>query len=704
MKRLKTILLFDSSKFIHLAIVAVLYLLTRTSYLALILLLIELFFLFKKSRNLLIYSLILMAILNLRLPIYNSIKEVDSGVIIAIDEDRLTISNNGKYYLYVNDSSNLKLGMEIVFEGKRIFSDQKNIMFGFDYQRFLKANNILGQYNIISIEVISQTKVIQMIPETLKKYFNENYDEDVSTYLKLFILGDKEGLDEDIVTGSRKIGISHLFAVSGMHLSLIVVAINAILKRFFMNIKTKNAILVFCLVTYNIITGFLLSIMRASLLSICLLRKSDNNFSNTDYLTFIMIGFLIYNPYFIFNIGFVLSFLISFSIILGGYIFRSKNKAVQVIKIGILANLVSLPIIMNLNGSFGILNIFYNVVFVYFVSALLLPMAFVILIIPLDDLYQIFIISFEELIEFSAMFNLYLKFHFSFVWVMFIYYLSLLGYLVFYRNEKRQYFAISCFFSVFLTWNYHFLVPSTFVRMIDVNQAEAIHIHHNTCDILIDTGKSDDYDSIIKYFQNNNISNLDYLVITHMHDDHYGEAIDIINSLEVKHLLVNQLFSDFDNFKQTVLRRGESFECNDLLLTNINESKSDNENNNSLVLYGKIGIDYWLFTGDIESEVEAELINNFSFEVDVLKVAHHGSVTSSSEVFLDAFNSKLALISVGANYYGHPSDKVLSSLEERNYRIFRTDEFGTITISYIPILNIRVIDCFYFEKRRAYYF
>ncbi len=704
MKRLKTILLFDSSKFIHLALVAVLYLLTRTSYLAIVLLLVELFFLFKKSRNLLIYSLILMAILNLRLPIYNSFQEVNSGVIIAIDEDRLTISNNGKYYLYVNDSSNLKLGMEIVFEGQRILSDQKNIMFGFDYQRFLKANNILGQYNVTSIEVINQKKVIQMIPDSLKKYFDDNYDEDVSTYLKLFILGDKEGLDEDIVTGSRKIGISHLFAVSGMHLSLIVVAINAILKRFFLKTKTKNVILVSCLLIYNIITGFLLSIMRASLLSICLLRKSDNNFSNTDYLTFIMIGFLMFNPYLIFNIGFVLSFLISFSIILGGDIFSSKEKNVQVMKIGILANLVSLPIIMNLNGSFGVLNIFYNVIFVYFVSVILLPMAFIILIIPLNELYEVFIIGFEDLIELSVRFNLYLKFHFSFTWLICIYYLSLLGYLVFFRIEKKKYFALGCFVSVFVTWNYHFFVPSTFVRMIDVNQAEAIHIHHNTCDILIDTGKSDDYDSLIKYFQNNNIDNIDYLVITHMHDDHYGEARDILNNLEVKHLLVNQVSSEFSDFKQTVLNRGDSFGCDNLLLTNINESKSENENNNSLVLYGKIGIDYWLFTGDIESEVEAEIISNYIFELDVLKVAHHGSDTSSSPAFLDALSSKLALISVGANYYGHPSEEVISNLKERNYRIFRTDEFGTITFNYIPILNIRIIDSFYFEKRRAYYF
>jgi competence protein ComEC len=704
MKRLKTILLFDSSKFIHLALVAVLFLLAKTSYLAVILLLIELFFLFKKSRNLLIYSLMLMAILNLRLPIYNTFQEIDSGVIIAIDEERVTISNRGKYYLYVNDISDLELGMEITFEGERIISDQKNIMFGFDYQRFLKANSILGQYNVTRIEKIDQKNVIQIIPEMIKKHFNENYEEDVSTYLKLFILGDKEGLDEDIVSGSRKIGISHLFAVSGMHLSLIVLAINAILKRFFLNIKTKNTILILCLVAYNIITGFSLSILRASLLSICLLKKSDNNFSSTDYLTFIMIGFLIYNPYFIYNIGFALSFLVSFAIILGGDIFSSKSKLIQIMQIGVLANMVSLPLLMNLNGSFGIFNIFYNVLFVYFVSVLLLPMAFIILIIPLNDLYQIFISVFEDLIELSVKVNVYLEFHFSFILIIFLYYIFLLGFLVFFHKSPRKYFALGCFISIILAWNYHSIIPSTFVRIIDVNQAEAIHIHHNSCDILIDTGKSDDYDSIIKYFQHNNIKNIDYLVITHLHDDHYGEAYDILNSLEVKNLLVNQLSPELTLFKQIVLRKSDYFGCDDIILTNINEFHSDNENNNSLVLYGRIGIDYWLFTGDIESEVEEEIISNYNFELDVLKVAHHGSDTSSSSVFLDAVNSDFAIISVGTNYYGHPSKSVLNSLEDRNYQIFRTDENGTITFNYIPILNIRIIDNFYFEKRRVYYY
>ena len=704
MKRLKTILLYDSSKFIHLVFSSVLFLLSKTSYIALGLLCVELIFLFKKSRNLLIYSLILMAILNLRLPIYNGTADISSGVVVDIDNNKVTVLNKGKHYLYLNESYDLRLGMEIRFQGERILSDQKNVIFGFDYQRFLKANSVLGQYSVKTYEVVEQGFVIQMIPERIKESFDSSYEASISTYLKLFILGDKEGLDEDIVKGSRNIGISHLFAVSGMHLSLIVMVIDKILKRLFLNIKVKNIIIVISLIVYNITTGFLISILRASLLSICLLKKGDNNFSRTDYLSFIMIAFLIYNPYFIFNIGFILSFLISFSIILGSKLFKDDSKIIQVGKIGVLANLVSLPIILDLNGSFGILNMVYNILFVYFVTIIMLPGAFMLLVIPLNNIYSSFINLFEDLIEISSKFNYYLEFFFSFPWLRYLYYLFLLGLLSYYQTKKMKLFALGLVLTVILVANYHTIVSSTFVRMIDVNQAEAIHIHHNSCDVLIDTGKSDDYDTIINYFRNNNIKDIDYLVITHMHDDHFGEALDIINNLKVRNLIVNKTSSEFGLFPQIELGRGDYFGCGDIFLENLNYYHSDNENNNSLVLYGKIGIDYWLFTGDIESEIEEEIINHYDFSIDVLKVAHHGSSTSSSTKFIDRFHIDNAVISVGYNLYGHPADSVLMRLKERNIKVLRTDEVGTVTFNYYTIINLRIIDTYHYEKRRAYYF
>ena len=703
MKRLKTILLFDSSKYIHVVFTQVLFLLSKTSYFAILFLIAELIFLFKKSRNLLIYSLMLMAILNLRLPIYNNARDIDIGTIIDIDDNRVTVENNGKYYLYFHQTHNLQLGMQITFEGERIKADQKNILYGFDYQRFLKANSILGQYNVTTYEVIDQRFVIQLIPAKIKESFNLIYESKISTYLQLFILGDKDNLDKDIVDNSRKIGISHLFAISGMHLSLIIMVLNKILKRFFLNMKTKNIVIGIVLFIYNIITGFLLSVLRASLLSLCLLKSSDNNFSRTDYLSFIMIVFLIYNPYYIFNVGFVLSFLISFSIILGKQIFHSSNNFIQVAKIGLLANLVSLPIIMNMNGSFGIMNILYNVLFVYFVTFILLPGAFLLLIIPLSNIYLLFVDLFEDLIRLTVDLNLYLEFYFSFVWLRYLYYLFFLCFVVFYKHKKKNYFVFGIVFTVFLFVNYYNIIPATFVRILDVNQAEAIHIHHNSCYILIDTGKNDDYDTVIKYFKNNNIKDIDYLVITHMHDDHYGEAIDIINNLKVKTLIVSKTSSEFGLFPQTELDRGGYFGCGDIYLENLNAYQINDENNSSLVLYGKIGIDYWLFTGDIEAKIEEEIVERYRLEVDVLKVAHHGSDTSTKQFFLEMLDSDYAVISVGENYYGHPSDSVLESLREKNIKVFRTDDLGSVTFNYYEIFNIRIIDSYYYDKRRSYY-
>ncbi|MFA7076749.1 MAG: ComEC/Rec2 family competence protein, partial [Candidatus Izemoplasmatales bacterium] len=497
MNRLKTILLWDSSKFVHLAIVSCLFALTKTSYIVIILLIIELIYLFKSSKNLLIYSFIIMALLLMSNLLFQKSTVVPKeGKIVAIEEKYMIIRNKGLHYLYTDNTKDYKLGMQIEFSGKEFSIETKNIPGNFDYQTYLKSKNVKSQLRVSNIKVIDSSFTFSIVPKYLIDNIDNKYSTKVGTYLKLFILG-IDGLNEDMLEKTRDIGISHLFAISGMHISLILGFVTMILNQFFIKKKTSQFIITIFLLVYNIITGFSISIIRASMLTICMFFNNGRNFTKLDYLSFIMIGFLIYNPYLIYNIAYVLSFLISFSIILGQELISHKNKLIQVLKVGLLANLISLPIVLNLNGTLGVMNIIYNVVFVEFVSFIFLPLSFIILIIPsiANTIYLGGINVFESMVEFSHKANFYIDFKFTCEIFSIIYWLILLGLFVNFKSNKKFKYIFSLCSLLVLVYSSNTLIPSTYVRVLDVNQADAIHIHHNKYNILIDTGCKDNYDS-----------------------------------------------------------------------------------------------------------------------------------------------------------------------------------------------------------------
>ena len=703
MKILKNLLLWDSSKFIFLAVVVVVFTLSKTSYVAIVLLLVVLVYLYRVSKNLLIYSFILMIVLFIRFETFIKDDLPTSGKVVSTEDDRMMIaSNGGYYYLYLDDASSFAIGMIVEFKGEKMVFDNQNIIGNFDYQTYLLSKNIKAQINVSEIKVLDKKFTLEMVPEVIENYIEDNYTGKSVDYLKLFILG-QDDLDSDIIEKSRDIGISHLFAISGMHLSLIIGFISFLLNKVYLTKKTNQRIITIFLVIYNVITGFAISILRASLLTISLFYK-NKDFTKTDYLSFIMIGFLIYNPYIIHNIGFVLSFIVSYSIILGRYLWSSKNKILQVLKIGILANLVSLPIILNLNGSFGAMNVFYNVFFVYFVSFIFLPISFILLASPhLSVFYEGVINFFEEAINFTHLANYYLEFSIGNEIFKTLYWVLLIGIFVFYHQNNRRYFLVGLLIVLFASVYGNYFIPLTYVRILDVNQAESIHLHNNLCDILIDTGNPDDYDNVINYLKKENIKELDFLVITHFHDDHEGEALDILNQIAVKNLVVNQYNQTYAKYPQIILKEQDKISCGDINLVNLNGYNEENENNNSLVLYGKIGIDYWLFSADIEKVVEERLIQDYNLDIDVLKVAHHGSETSTSKEFLEKFEIAFGLISVGPNSYKHPNQEVIERLTEQNIEIFRTDTEGTITFYYLPYLQVRIIETTIFNERAKYY-
>ncbi len=239
-------------------------------------------------------------------------------------------------------------------------------------------------------------------------------------------------------------------------------------------------------------------------------------------------------------------------------------------------------------------------------------------------------------------------------------------------------------------------IDSDFIEVIDVGQGESILISSKGATALIDTGLYSEYHSVTDTLSKYNISKIDVLLISHLHDDHAGalgvlsEIYTISNlilpevSIESESLGVAELAIDRvveDGGEIYTAKQGMNFDIGNFELTVLASfDKMSDENNRSVITMAEIDGKKFLFTGDMERKAEEALLKeDLNLKCDVLKVAHHGSSTSSSAEFLDACNPKMAVISAGKdNIYGHPHNEVLALFETRGYEVLRTDLMGNI--------------------------
>lgn len=218
-----------------------------------------------------------------------------------------------------------------------------------------------------------------------------------------------------------------------------------------------------------------------------------------------------------------------------------------------------------------------------------------------------------------------------------------------------------------------------------VGQADSTFVKLNNSTMLIDAGNNEDGKMIVNFLNQNNISKIDYLVATHADEDHIGGIDDILNSVKVNQLLIPTVGSSGSDYKNAIEAaknnnveiknpvRGDKFNLDsaNIEIMSALEGQDVSDNDSSIVMQMNYNTTKYLFMGDAEKEVE----NSRQWqEVDVLKVGHHGSNSSSSEKFLEQINPKYSIIEVGKNNsYNLPSSKALTRLKNINTKILRTD-------------------------------
>ena len=233
------------------------------------------------------------------------------------------------------------------------------------------------------------------------------------------------------------------------------------------------------------------------------------------------------------------------------------------------------------------------------------------------------------------------------------------------------------------------------VHIIDVGQADSILITTpSNKNMLIDGGDEDSAKIIKSYLKNKKVKNLDVVVATHPDSDHIGSLDYIIDNFDVEKIYMPKQSTDSEcyinliescnkkNLKVNYLSKDDSFNLDyytEIYVLSPNYI-TDNNNSNSIVLNISYKNNNFLFTGDCEESNEMDMINSYDLEdIDFLKVAHHGSSTSTSLAFLEETTPDIAVISCGyKNSYGHPHRSTLDNLESVNSKVFRTDVNGSM--------------------------
>lgn len=664
---------------------------------------------------------------------YNASEQKIEGIInyLKIDGNKLNIELNAKEKIlisyYIKDEkeledikNNYQLGDKLVVTGNLTIPSKNTVFNLFNYRLYLKSKKIYWVYRATSIKKIDNNvsidyKLKNIVISRINKIPSANY-------LHAFILGDTSLIDENVKASYQVNGISHLFAISGMHVALFSAIILYLLKKISKNTIINYFIVILFLVIYAFLAGFSPSILRTILLFILLFinRQLDLKIKTVYLLIFICTFLLIYNPFYIYNLGFIFSFTITFYLIIFSDLINNRKKYTsKLLMTSIISFLASLPILINNFFSINFLSIIFNLIFVTFVSNIIFPLALIVFFIPLfSPILTFFINILENLSLFFSKIKL-LNITLCHINMCFFIGYYLLITFILYSFKKEKYKSILILILVLIIHN-NILIFNKYpiITMLDVGQGDSILISlpYNKGNILIDTGgivnfstywqdKMDVYsivlDKTIPYLKSVGVKKIDYLILSHGDYDHMGEAINLVNNFYVDKVIFNP--DDYNELELELIKVIEKKKIKyykDLKELNIDNNKLyflntgiyDNENDSSNVIYFNLNNCRFLFMGDAGSDKEKDIITKYNLsDITFLKVGHHGSKTGSSKEFIDTIKPKYSIISVGkSNRYGHPNSEVLNNL--KNSTIYRTDIDGSIRIT-IKNNKLKIENC-----------
>ncbi len=528
-------------------------------------------------------------------------------------------------------------------------------------------------------------------------------------------VGYKDNISDEVKNRYRILGISHVLAISGLHLSIIGMGVFKLLRRRFRYlISGFGGIIVILL--FGVIIGDSASIHRATIMFVMhiialMIGRTYDMISATSFAAVIL---MFDCPYVIYNAGFILSFGAIVAICIISNIIDKTNMLTVT---GII-QLVTLPLTMMLYYEISIYGIIINMLVIPTVGVLVVSGL-------LSGIIGIFMVDLGRVISgigklilwfYDRLYDVVRKLPYNNIvtgkiklWLIIAYYIAIIIMLIIiYFRKKKRYLLLSIPVVILL------LILNTdrsfYFSAIDVGQGDCLLIHNEDTSVyMIDAGSSDVselYEYRIKStLKAKGIYRIDGLIITHTDADHISAVEEMIEARLIKSLYLPKInkkdyrISDdyiYTELEAYAINRGvevkyltagmvlNSGEMKIKCLYPFEDSISDDINELSVVIKIEYGESKILCMGDLGSEGESELLLRYKKEEldsDILKVGHHGSKYSSSMEFLNAVSPDIAVISCGEdNVYGHPHEETIKRLEEIKSKVAITAERGEIIL------------------------
>lgn len=597
-----------------------------------------------------------------------------SGIVEEVKENYLIFNSTfEKLYVYQKEHS-FEIGDILVIKGNKVPLDFEVLESSFNFQEYLNNKGVYSQIYPTSIEVKFSNPLRVF---AFKKEFLSHFSSNSKALIGSFLFS--MGSDEDVYSEMQSLHLNRLLSNSGFYLTILYSFLAFVVSRFIKKDKYKDLVLLGLLMP-----TFILSYPRFVVIKfvfIKLLRWTNKHllkkrFSYLELVSFSGIFFLIINPFYAYQDGFLLTYLIPIITLFFENSFKGYKPFQQKFLISGLILLEFVPFALAFYNEVSIFSVIYHIilspffVLYYFLSLLSITH------IPIYNFINGYGDFLSKAINFFSKINITIYgiemsnltiLLFEVLFFIFVYYLSL--------RFKPMIYASS---GLLLILNLFYFVPlnSLFndqVFFINVGQGDATLIRRKDTAILIDTGGQRNVDvateCLIPFFKKHQIYDIDLLVTTHDDFDHSGAVNSLIENFTVK-----RYEKDYKSFPISI---------GGFTLTNYNIYPDlwNEENDRSLVIGFNTRKYNYLIMGDAPKKIETQIMkDNASIPCDILKVGHHGSNTSSNDAFIKYLSPKVGVISCGKkNKYGHPHSEVVAILNKYKVRIRRTDLEGTIT-------------------------
>lgn len=555
------------------------------------------------------------------------------------------------------------------------------------------------------------------ISRVFYKTWSEVTDEETAMILAAMVVGDDSHLTAVMKEDFRDSNLSHLLVVSGAHVGYFTGTISMFISVFIMDRRRKTTILTIALVFFGFVSGWSGPAARSIFSYILLSLLTDGNHS-VDRISVCASSALVifmFDPYSIFSSGMLLSFGATFSIlmfrervenILKTYIRALPIELNRAISCFLCAQLGMIPVLLSMGNAISVLGLVV-VIFAGFpaetICCLCLPLTLLCQVVPCVTIEKCLFAPVRGL---SSVLTLLAKIGSDKTWGRFslrflpggvVFSLICFAVSMLIRSGFRRNVILAAgFLGMILS-----LVQIGFIHdhtskvyFLDVGQGDCALILHNGIAVLVDGGRKGSGTKIEKVMEYFGIETIDIAFATHLDIDHIGGILELYENGKIENVYtsfwsesseMDQLQTEWPKLPTDVglVSAGDCVMIDEDLRFDVlwPTDPENGGNDDSLVLYMKLYDARILFTGDISEETEMRITDVVPNDINVLKVAHHGSKYSTSYTFLENKKIDAAVISVGYNLYGHPSREVLSRLEESAIPYFRTDEAGCVLLS-----------------------